>query len=156
MIPGVQNPHWLPPVAQGRGPATRHLGAEPVERGDRAAGHPAGRGHARHPGCAVDQHGAAAALTLGAAPVLGRAHAEVLAQHVEQADAAVGDGDRDAVDHQSQPGRGSAFPSGDGRWLVVADRRRWRGGQLKELPQPQVRLAFGLSMANPAPCRPSL
>ena len=31
-----------------------------------------------------------------------------------------------------------------------------RGSQLKELPQPQLRVTFGFSMANPAPMRPSL
>jgi len=30
------------------------------------------------------------------------------------------------------------------------------GAQLKDWPQPQVFWAFGLSMANPAPWRPSL
>ena len=62
-------------------------------------------------------------------------------------------------------------------WLAVEDegdarrgrasRRRGRcrsgdrvpgraGDQLKEEPQPQVRVALGLVMWNPAPCSPSL
>ena len=72
MMPGVQNPHWLPPVAT---EASAHRSAttsgEPVEGGDRRPGHPPRGGHAGHAGRAVDQHRAAAALALGAAPVLG-------------------------------------------------------------------------------------
>ena len=49
-------------------------------------------------GCAVDEHRAAAALALRAAPVLRRAQAEVLAQHLEQRRAVVGHLDLPAVD----------------------------------------------------------
>ncbi len=115
MMPGVQKPHWLPPVVRQRlSPARGHLGVEPVEGGDRAAGHASGRGDAGHPGLAVDQHRAAAALALGAAAVLGRANAQVLAQDVEQAHAAVGHLHLPTVDHQLQ------------------DRWRFGRGQLKD------------------------
>ena len=71
--PGVQNPHWLAPVAQkASAQASRSAGSRPVQGGHRPTGDPAGRGHAGHAGCAVDQHRAAAALALGAAAVLGR------------------------------------------------------------------------------------
>jgi len=47
---------------------------------------------------------------------------------------------------------GDRFPvecEGDGRSRV-------RFAQLKEEPQPQVRVALGFTMWNPAPCNPSL
>ena len=72
MMPGVQNPHWLAPVATNASAhAVDDLGREAVEGGDGPAGHPADRGHAGDPGRAVDEHRAAAALALRAAAVLG-------------------------------------------------------------------------------------
>ena len=130
MIPGVQNPHWLAPVAA---KASAHASASaspssvvtvrPATRGD--------RGHAATRGLAVDQHRAAAALALRAAAVLGRARAEPVAQDLEQRRAVVGDLDRAAVEAE-------------------------RSGQEKLWPQPQVRVAFGFVMANPDWSRPSL
>ena len=99
MIPGVQNPHWLAPVAaEGIGPPPGLR--EALERGDGSARHPAGGGHAGDPRRAVDQDRAAAALALRAAAVLGRLQAEPVAEHLEQRGTVVGHGDRPAVDLQ--------------------------------------------------------
>ena len=62
---------------------------EPVEGGHLPAGQAAHRGDTGHPGGTVDPHRAAAALALGAAAVLDRADAQLLAQHVEQGRAVV-------------------------------------------------------------------
>ena len=71
MIPGVQNPHWLAPVAQNASAQRRSFGrVEAVERRDRATCDSAYRRHAGDTRRAVDQHGAAAALALGTAAVL--------------------------------------------------------------------------------------
>jgi hypothetical protein len=80
-------------------------GIEALERGDRPPPHAARRCHARHPGLPVDQHGAAAALALGAAAVLRRADAEPLPQDVEEAAALVEHLDVTAVDDEGH-GRG--------------------------------------------------
>ena len=73
-IPGVQNPHWLAPAAVNAA-AQRSASSRPSTVVTSRSGHPPGRGHAGHPGLAVHQHRAAAALPLRAAAVLGRAHA---------------------------------------------------------------------------------
>ena len=70
MMPGVQKPHWLAPVAQNASAHRSRPIAETLERRDRPAGDTAGGSHARDPWLAVDQHGAAAALPLRAAAVL--------------------------------------------------------------------------------------
>ena len=98
-MPGVQNPHWLPPVATS---ASAHrvrtrLG-ETVQGGDVPPFEPAGRGDTRDPGGAVHPDGAAPALALGAAPVLGRGDPEPIPQDVEQRRAVIGHVDGDAVD----------------------------------------------------------
>ena len=73
MMPGVQKPHWLAPVAQkASAHRARSSSGEPVDGRDRPPRDPAHGGHARDPGLAVHQHGAATALTLRAAPVLRR------------------------------------------------------------------------------------
>ena len=102
-MPGVQNPHWLAPVAQNASAQrSRVASGQAVDRRDRPPRHPPGRGHAGDPRLAVDQHRAAPALPLRAAPVLGRAQPEVLAQHLEQGRAPVGDLDLPAVDLELQ------------------------------------------------------
>ena len=65
---------------------------------------PADRGHAGHPGGTVHPDRAAAALALGAAAVLDRPEPELLAQHVEQERAVVGDLDVGAVDAEPDQG----------------------------------------------------
>ena len=150
MIPGVQKPHWLAPTpvkASAQRPLTSS--AEALEGGHRAPGHPADRGDAGHPGGAVHPDRAAAALALGAAAVLGGVLTELLAQHLEQ---------RRRRRRRPRPARRPV----EGRQLI----ERWRAGpagaaerrvrQLKEEPQPQVRVALGFVMWNPAPCSPSL
>ena len=82
---------------EGSGPAVTHFGVEPFEGGDGPPGHPPGGRHARNSGLAVHQHRAAAALALRAAPVLHRAHPELLPQHVQQRQLLVSDGYRRAV-----------------------------------------------------------
>ena len=90
MIPGVQKPHWLAPVAQNASAQRAGVGqALDVVTISRPATRRAGR-DAGDAGCAVDQHRAAAALALRAAAVLHRAHAEPLPQHVEQRPPVVG------------------------------------------------------------------
>src|SRR5438093_10216601 len=64
--------------AEGAGPGPPLVVSQALDRGDAAPGHPPGRRDARDPRRAVDEHGAATALTLGAAPVLGRARAEAV------------------------------------------------------------------------------
>ena len=90
-------------------------GIEAVERGDRPPPHPPGRRHARHPGLPVDEHGAAAALALGAAPVLQRADAQPLPQDVEQAVAVVGHLDVSAVDDEGHGRAGAGHAAEDKR-----------------------------------------
>ncbi len=60
------------------------LVTQPLERGDRSPGHAANRRDAGHPWRAVDQHGAATALALRAAPILRGDDREPLAQHGQQ------------------------------------------------------------------------
>ena len=72
----------------------------------------------------------------GLQPSLTERSAELLAEDLEQGRTVVGDLDVGAVD--AEPDQG-----------ISVD-------QLKEEPQPQVRLAFGLVTWNPAPCSPSL
>ena len=67
-------------------------------RGDRPPGDSADRGDARDTRLAVDEDRAAAALALGAAAVLRRAHAEALAQDVEERAAVVEHLDAPAVE----------------------------------------------------------
>jgi hypothetical protein len=66
------------------GPAGPELGIEPLHGRDGTAGHTPDRGHAGDTGGAVDPDGAAAALPLGAAPVLDRTAAHLLAERVEE------------------------------------------------------------------------
>ena len=84
-IPGVQNPHCDPPVATNaaRDRVTR-VGVESFHRRHRPARDARGRGDARDPRVAVDEHGAAAALALRRAAVLHRDEAEPLAQDRQQ------------------------------------------------------------------------
>ena len=58
------------------GPRRADLRVQTVEGGDCPSTDPAGRGYARDPGLAVDQHRAATALALRAAPVLDRPDAD--------------------------------------------------------------------------------
>ncbi len=103
MIPGVQNPHWLAPVATKASAHRPALGrGHSLEGGDAPAGDPPGRRHAGDPGGAVDEHGAAAALALWAAPVLHAAQPEPVAEHLEERGAVVGHLDLAAVDLQRQ------------------------------------------------------
>ena len=73
----------------------------------------------------------------GAQPSFTSRATELVAQRVEEG-AARGDVDVDAVEPERDGGR-----------------VRGRLGQLNELPQPQVCVAFGFVMWNPAPCSPS-
>ena len=49
MIPGVQKPHWLAPVAQNASAQRSRVGVEALEGRDRPPGHPAGRASRRPP-----------------------------------------------------------------------------------------------------------
>ena len=99
-MPGVQMPHWAPPVSRKAAGACSSLPCrrQPLDRRDRRALDLAHRHQARVDHRAVDQHRARAALALAAA-LLGAGQAQVLAQHVEQAAHARGvQLDRRAVD----------------------------------------------------------
>ena len=70
------------------------------------AGHPPHRGHARHPGDAIHQHGAAPALALRAAAVLDDRDPQLLAEGVEQTTSSLGSPRPD------RPSRAKAMPRG--------------------------------------------
>ncbi len=174
-MPGVQKPHWLAPWAtKADAQTSRAAGLSPSSVVTcRPATRRTGVTHddARS---TVDPDGAAPALALGAAAVLHGPAPELLAQRIEKRDP-VGDRDGIAVEDEvdvagshrrtglaaRSPGvatnlekvkRGrprAALPSG-GRDAAMA------GAQLNEEPQPQVRVALGLMMWKPAPCKPSL
>ncbi len=149
-MPGVQKPHWLAPVAQkSSAQARRSASSSPSRVVTVTAGHPSCRGHARHPRRAVDEHRAAAALTLRAAPVLRGAQPEPVAQHAEQRRAVVGHRHRAAVDGEgdrrlghpgSFPGRPVGAPpdtvSGRPRGRRRGARRRTRGPGIASTPCP--------------------
>ena len=142
MMPGVQKPHWLAPVDVKASAQRRHVsGVEAVEGGHLTAGHAPGRRDARHAGCPVDPHRATPALALGAAPVLGRRGPRCSRRTSRSECAVVGD-----LDRRSRRRRRESAGAGAGRKV----------GQLKEEPQPQVRVALGFEMLNPAPCKPSV
>ena len=79
----------------------------------------------------------------GLQPSLARAATQAVAQDLEQRGAVVGDLDVDPVDAERERRRRLGAPV------------RW-SGQLKDEPHPQVRVALGFEMWNPAPCRPSV
>ena len=103
-----------------------------------SSGGATGGGHARDARRAVDPDGAAPALPLGAAAVLDGATAQLLAERVEERRTVVEDRDLGPVESEGQA------------------RRRGGVAQLKEEPQPHVRVALGFVMWNPESCRPSL
>ena len=90
------------------GPRRADLGVQTVEGGHRPSVDPAGRGYARDSGLVVDQHRAATALALGAAPILDRPDADPVPKDVEQRSTVVGNLDVDTVDgevhHVGRPG----------------------------------------------------
>ncbi len=133
---------------RGRGRGARFR-IEPFDRRDRTAVDARGRGHARDPRLAVDEHGATTALALGRAAVLGRHDPEPLAQHVQQRFAPLDVGiDRDlgAVEHERDRGDGHrATVSGtrvsDAKRPAEAGRPSRSREEIQEndWPQPQVR-----------------
>jgi len=124
---------------EGGNPSIPEIGSQPFDRRHGSPGDPPHRGHAGHPSHAVDPDRAAAALALRTAPVLYRTAVQLLAQRVKKRGSGIAvDGDRNPVERK-----------GD-------DRSRGGLAQLKEEPQPQVRVALGFTMWNPAPWSPSL
>ena len=90
---------------EGLRPAPAKFFGQALGGRDLAAGHPAHRCHTRDTGGTVDPHGAAAALALRAAAVLGRAAGQLVAQRIEERDA-VGNGHRVPVEAEGHgPGR---------------------------------------------------
>ncbi len=87
----------------------------------------------------VHPDSAASALPLWAAAILGRANTQDITKDVEQRSPVVGHHDGLTVNDERE-----RRPD-----------RRGELAQLKDDPQPQVRVAFGLEMWNPAPCKPS-
>jgi hypothetical protein len=128
---------------------------------DRSPGDSPNRRDAGDPRVIVDPDRAAPALALRAASVLQGATPQLVAQRVEQRDPVV-DGHGIAVEDEIYARRNvTGHGSGDVRWATASRRsgRRERSGavaQLKEEPQPHVRVALGLLMLKPAPCNPSL
>ena len=111
-------------------PTAADVRVEPVDGRHLPAGDSPERRHAGHPRRTVDPDGAATALALRTTAVLGRPAAEMLAQGVEQGRVVVRRLDGSPVEAERD--------------------------QLNEEPQPQVRVALGFVMWNPAPCSPSL
>jgi len=122
-----------PRVREGPRPSRTEFFVETFERRDVAACDPAGRCNARNAWSAVYPDRAAPALTLGTTTVLYRMQPERFAQDLQQRRSVVRDSDSVAVYDQAE-----------------------MATQLKEDPQPQVRVAFGFVTWNPAPCSPSL
>jgi hypothetical protein len=87
---------FCPSLANGNGQA--------VERCHLATCHSAGRSDAGHPGTAVDEDSAAPTLSLRAAPILHRPHAQAITEDLEQRGIVVGglDGDVPAIDAKSK------------------------------------------------------
>ena len=160
-MPGVQKPHWLAPCAtKASAQRSRSSAGAPSRVVTRRSGDAADGRDAGDPGRPVDPHGAAPALALRAAAVLDGAAAELLAQRVEEGDP-VGDRDRVPVEDEGDEARAGARARRRPRAVLGSGARCRSGGgvpgaQLKEEPQPQVRVALGLMMLKPAPCRPSL
>ena len=75
-----------------------HRVGEPIDRRDVPPGDAPDGCHARNAWLAVDEHGAAPALSLRAAPILGRARAEAVAQNLEEGDVSVRDLDGTTVE----------------------------------------------------------
>ena len=101
-MPGVQIPHWAPPVSRNAAWSVVQgaIRVQPLDRLDAPPAHLAQRDEARVHHRAVEQDRAGAALALPAA-FLGAGQAQVLAQHVEQAPHAGRlDLGRDAVDRE--------------------------------------------------------
>ena len=98
-MPGVQNPHWDPPVTDERSRVrVAYVGRQAFDRRHNAPGDTRHRRDARDTRFAVHEHGATAALSLGRAPILRRRDPEPFPQHVEQRLAGRGvDRDRGAV-----------------------------------------------------------
>jgi hypothetical protein len=92
-------------VDERRGPPPPDVHGQPLDGHHVAPGDPPDRGDAGDTRRAVDEHRAAAALTLGAAAVLHRGAAELLTQHVEQRRGAVRRLDLDAVEPEGGHGR---------------------------------------------------
>ena len=136
------------------GPSLLLVGAQTGGSGDVPPGYPACRGDACNAGRVVDQHGAAAALALWAAAVEDRLDAEAVAQHAEQGVSVVGNFDGAAVDSELECVAGLC--RSPGRFRLGQFWTGFRVAQLNELPQPQVRCAFGLSIAKPDPIKPSV
>ncbi len=120
-------------------PASLEISIEPFNRGHRPSGHTSGGSDACHAGSAINPDGAASALALGAAPVLDRTAPQLLPERVKERDSLI------VINLDRVPVK----EKGNG-W------RRARFSQLNEEPQPQVRVAFGFTIWNPAPCSPSL
>ena len=93
-----------PRRGEGIGPGVPQRGVEPLQGGHLTTGHASSRRDACHPWCPVDPDRATPALALRAATVLGRAATEMLAQHLQERCAVVGDLDDDAVDAQRERG----------------------------------------------------
>ena len=105
--------------AEGIGPACSVGLVEAFEGGDSATPRPADRGHAGDSGLAVDEHRAASALSLRAAPVLGGTLAQVIAERAEQCRPVVGNLDLFAVDFEFDHG----VCVNHGRRLLTSGRR---------------------------------
>ncbi len=103
---------------EGRRPALAEDGRRTLERGHVTPGDAADRRDAGDPGQVVDPHGAAAALSLGAAAVLDGTTPQLLPQHVEErepvADGHLGpvQGEEDVHAARRVGGRGSAAGRG--------------------------------------------
>src|SRR5213078_1958698 len=97
--------------AEGAGPGRPFVLSQALDGGDAPACDAARRRHARDPRGPVDQHRAAAALTLGAAAVLGRARAEAVAKDFQKRGVVVLDGDLATVEGELQRQLAEALPT---------------------------------------------
>jgi hypothetical protein len=142
------------------GPNRDQLWIETLESRDFATFDAPNGGYTRDARRAIDPNGATPALALRAATVFGRPDAKAIPEHLQKRGAVVLHHHRTAVYREADLCPDCAgWPdysdcSDCAGWSVPLGTLSFR--QLKEDPQPQVLVAFGFEMWNPASFNPSV